>query len=56
MEEDEIVLTRAKSLYYKHIGFKEEQYPYLWKQCSTKYKEAWITIAACEVSNEMFDG
>lgn len=53
MEEDEIVLTRAKKLYYKHLGCKEEQYPYLWGQCSTKYKDAWVAIAECEISDEI---
>lgn len=35
----------AKELYFKHIGVNIDKNKHMWKQCSHKYRNAWITIA-----------
>ena len=44
--------TRAKELYYHRVGYSEDMFPYLWDQCSDKYKEHWIGIAKIELEDE----
>lgn len=35
----------AEKMYHRHYGRDVVKYPYMWKQCSEEYRQAWITIA-----------
>jgi hypothetical protein len=40
-----LVNEQAKKLYYRHMGYRECDFPFLWKQCSEEYRNAWRVIA-----------
>ncbi|CAM0049766.1 hypothetical protein VPHK406_0089 [Vibrio phage K406] len=48
----EEIIKRAKEYYYRHKGYKEEMFPYLWEQCSQDYQKCWIDLARIDLEDE----
>ncbi len=39
------LLNAAKNLYFSYMQLDADEYEYMWDQCNSEYRLAWVTIA-----------